>query len=285
MRWIKRKDINDEAWNRCIDTSINPKIYGLTWWLDAVCDEWEGLVVNDYDAVVPVPIKNYWLFKKVFQPPFTQQLGLFTSQLNSHEWCIEAMNAIRKRFGHGTLQWNEGQLDLIHATEIFYKRTNYVQHLEERTVGDYRKSHQRNLKKAVDCGCEMREVTLIDFLAFFKKHTPVYQSDFKKHKDKWETLLETALARGKAKVLGAYVGAELMATVFWGHYDGRMYYLFPAVSPEGKKKGANIFMVHHAPAQFEDALIIDFEGSEIEGIAHFMLGFNAQLHPYPVMKW
>ena len=285
MRWIKRKDINDEAWNRCVNASLNPKIYGLTWWLDAVCDHWEGLVVNDYDAVVPVPIKNYWLFKRVNQPPFTQQLGLFTSQLNSHEWCIEAMDALRKRFGHGALQWNEGQLDMIHATDIFFQRTNYILHLSDRKASDYRKSHLRNLKKAEKAGCRIREVSLKDYISFFKNHNPVYERDFSRHSAKWEELIKKGLSEGQARVLGVFLREELLAAVYWGHYDHRLYYLFPAVSQEGRKLGANIFMVHYAPDHFRDVEVIDFEGSEIEGIAHFMLGFNALLHPYPVMKW
>ncbi len=44
---------------------------------------WEILVDNDYEAVMPIPLAKKWGFNFVVMPLQTQQLGIFSEKDNS----------------------------------------------------------------------------------------------------------------------------------------------------------------------------------------------------------
>jgi hypothetical protein len=81
MYLLKRNQIDENLWNKCVENALNSRIYGLTWYLDSVCEEWRGLTDEHYSFVFPIPISRKWrLIPWVAQPPFCQQLGIFSSQ-------------------------------------------------------------------------------------------------------------------------------------------------------------------------------------------------------------
>ncbi|WP_315816464.1 hypothetical protein [Paraflavitalea speifideaquila] len=47
-------------WDRCIADAPNGLIYGYSFYLDKMADNWDGLVLNNYEAVMPLPWKKKW---------------------------------------------------------------------------------------------------------------------------------------------------------------------------------------------------------------------------------
>ena len=58
IKLINRKNIDDKRWNGCIHFAINALPYAYTWYLDNVCENWEGLVLDNYKAVMPLVYKK-----------------------------------------------------------------------------------------------------------------------------------------------------------------------------------------------------------------------------------
>ncbi len=58
INFIEHKKIDKQKWNACIEESSNASIYVYSWYLDAVCENWSSLVLNDYDAVFPLAPKS-----------------------------------------------------------------------------------------------------------------------------------------------------------------------------------------------------------------------------------
>ena len=52
--YIKNININREKWDDCVSNSVNSRVYGLSWYLDIVCKNWDGIVIDDYEIVFPV---------------------------------------------------------------------------------------------------------------------------------------------------------------------------------------------------------------------------------------
>ena len=46
LKFIENINLNREKWDRCVERSINKKIYVLSWYLDIVCDNWDALIFN-----------------------------------------------------------------------------------------------------------------------------------------------------------------------------------------------------------------------------------------------
>ena len=76
IKFIPRKDIDEESWDQLIAESPAETIYPYAWYLDAVSEKWSALVVEDYRFVMPVVWKKKAGMKYIYQPFYTQQLGV-----------------------------------------------------------------------------------------------------------------------------------------------------------------------------------------------------------------
>ena len=63
FKYIKNKNINRLKWDNYVSNSKNYRIYGLSWYLDVVCKNWDAIVFNEYEAVFPVIYKNFFFIK------------------------------------------------------------------------------------------------------------------------------------------------------------------------------------------------------------------------------
>jgi hypothetical protein len=68
--------IDKEKWNECIRKSANGFIYAHTAYLDALVGTWSGIVINDYESILPLPWKKKLGITYLCGTPFVQQLGL-----------------------------------------------------------------------------------------------------------------------------------------------------------------------------------------------------------------
>ena len=54
---ITREQIDQKKWDDCIYQSSLPLLYAETIYLDQMASNWDALVLNDYEAVMPLPWK------------------------------------------------------------------------------------------------------------------------------------------------------------------------------------------------------------------------------------
>ena len=58
IHYVKRQEVNATKWDRCIDQASNGLIYAYSFYLDTMTDSWDALVLNDYEALMPLPWKK-----------------------------------------------------------------------------------------------------------------------------------------------------------------------------------------------------------------------------------
>ena len=54
VSYLQNKDIDKIKWDKCIDTASNGLIYAYSFYLDTMAKHWDALVMNDYEAVMPI---------------------------------------------------------------------------------------------------------------------------------------------------------------------------------------------------------------------------------------
>ena len=81
IQYVKRKYLDEDKYNFCIENSIQSKVYAFSLYLDIVADNWDVLVLNDYKAVMPIPWNKKFLLKYSLQPFFCQQLGVYSKEI------------------------------------------------------------------------------------------------------------------------------------------------------------------------------------------------------------
>src|SRR6056297_1594864 len=110
IRFLRRRQINDEQWNEVIASSRFETIYPYTWYLDACADNWAGYVMNDYECVMPVAFRRKIGLKYTYQPVYCQQLGVYSEHRVDTEVSRMFLNEFRRNFKMGDYALNEGNI-------------------------------------------------------------------------------------------------------------------------------------------------------------------------------
>ena len=77
IRYCRRCDIDTIKWDKCIEESDNSLIYAQSFYLDRMVVKWDALVLNDYEAVMPLMWNRKYGFYYLYQPYFIHSLGVF----------------------------------------------------------------------------------------------------------------------------------------------------------------------------------------------------------------
>ena len=80
IHYKKREELDIDKYNFCVENSIQSRVYAFSWYLDIVSDNWDALVLNDYEAVMPIPWNSKFGLKYVVQPCFCQQLNVYSKR-------------------------------------------------------------------------------------------------------------------------------------------------------------------------------------------------------------
>lgn len=281
IRFVKYADIDKSRWDECIEKAINGKIYGYSWYLDIVCREWNALIEDDYSAVFPLPSGRKFFIRYIYQPFFTQQLGVFSRAHLTSAVVKEFVDCLPKRFKYLDLNLNT----LNKANELSCRlipQRNYELDLifpYPGLVQNYAQNTRRNIKRALQTGISLSfSPTPEDIVQLFRKNRGKHLLHLsEKEYAILLRLVYSSLNRGIAEVIGAYTGQnELCAGAIFVRSHGKAIFLFSAVNAEARANGAmsliiDLFIRQNAG----NKLTLDFEGSNDPDLARFYKSFGA----------
>ena len=78
IRYMQHHAIDRVKYDHCVRMDVKGLVYGFSWYLDTLTESWDALILNDYDAVWPLPVRTKWGLKYFFRPFAVQQLGIFS---------------------------------------------------------------------------------------------------------------------------------------------------------------------------------------------------------------
>ena len=279
IRYLKRGEIDIDRWDKCIDNADNGLIYAYI-----MCDNWDALVWNDYEAVMPLPWRKKWGIKYVYQVPFIQRLGIFGS-------CSAE---IIKSFYQKAAE----KFKLLHykvsewvPTANVTKKQNFIIPLNqpyEKIHSSYNKECLVNIQKARTRNCrftnevEAAEVILCYQNAYGHKNNRLQHGEY----TKLNSLLLEAKRRNVVDFLGVQNDQQdhiYAAAIF--RDQRRLYYILGAPTEEGREKRATYFFIDYLlKEEANTARLFDFEGSDIPNVATFYQKFGPQTEYYYEIK-
>ncbi len=277
---LSHSQINKKKWDTCIHNAINGIIYGYSWYLDIVCPEWNALVSNDYEAVFPLTAREKYGIHYLYQPFFTQQLGLFYSKQETG--LIDSfINTIPSGYKYIDINLNTKN-SLPKTNFILNEKVTY--HLDLISEYDvlqkgFSQNLKRNIKKAqknnIQVALNSKPEAIVDL---FKAEQGPNISELK-NKDYYKLcpLIYEAQHRGMGQVWAAYnVQNELIAGIFLIKSHQKLISFLIASNEEAKQTGAVSLIFDKIIKQYSGkALTLDFEGSIIASIARFYANFGA----------
>ena len=288
---VKHSNIDTTKWDECVRQDANKLFYGLSWYLDILVNEWDALVLNDYEAVFPIISNQKFLVNYLYRPYGVQQLGVFSKIQQTPELIQKFVESIPKKYKFVDVFLNvSNPIGLLNANHL-KPNTNFEINLNrsyQQIYESYNKRTIRNLNKAK------------------KHHHRIFENDspdqlinlFQENRGrKVDTLSETNYATMRQVM---YVMLHKHRGYIWTIYDehntiiagaffveimGRIVFLFSATNDVGKKQHAMTYLLDELfIARAGDQIIFDFEGSNLKGLAEFYRGFGAQENTYYNLK-
>jgi hypothetical protein len=280
--YIKRPEIDEAKYNACIENSENGMIYASSWYLDAVCDHWDCLVLEDYAMVMPLPRKTKLGIDYIYLPCWIQQLGIFYSKDLSAEIAMAFLEAIPEKFVLTDIFFNAHN-DFYPVNQI--ERINYTLELNqpyEALKRSYTKGRQSSISKAKSRGLVCRDSLDLDLLI------ELHQNNYDKGRARsfedlrrLKELFTQFLAREKGRLILVYENGRVLGGALFAIQAGRIIYLFSALSEAGREQQAMSFLLDSLIKEYaETANVLDFEGSMVPGIASFFSSFGAGKERY-----
>ncbi len=288
ISYLTYQQINKTKWDTCINQAENGLIYGYSFYLDAMSVHWDALVLNDYEAVMPLTWNKKYSIHYLYQPPFTACLGIFGNSLTA-ETVNEFLNAIPAKFKYWDIYFNPGNLFKLKDFDL-YERMNHVLNLNnsyENLYDAYRENIQRNIKKSEQFHLSInKNIAINDVIGLAKEQANSFTSIADEDANRFEELFQLLYRKQKATTYGVYTKeGQLIASAVFFYSHNRAYYIMAGNHPNGKTLGAshaliNAFIKDHAGQD----MLLDFEGSDIPSLAFFYSSFGAVEEKYSAVK-
>jgi hypothetical protein len=286
IRYLKHKEIDIKKWNISIARSVNEIVYANSWYLDIVSENWDALVEGDYESVMPLTHKKKYGIQYLAQPDYTQQLGVFSSKKIDAVLVEKFLRAIPKKYKIVQIKLNT--INKIES-DIFDLKPNANFHLDliepyEILQKKYSKNTKRNLNQAKKHGIYLSKgITTNELVKLFVENVGDTLIGMKKSQyDILRRLIAFFLKNNLGKIYAAYDSSNtLCGAVFFILAKKKITSLITVSSPEGKKN-KSVFLIfdHIIKLYSEKHMTLDFEGSNIPGIARFNKGFGATACEY-----
>ena len=281
IHYLQYNDIDKRKWNRSIEKAGNGLIYALSWYLDIVSPGWAALVEGDYEKVFPLPVKKKFGINYVIQPPFVQQLGLFSEHPVAEKEVSSFCQTIAAKYKYMDIQLNEKNplreiaIKKIPRRTIILNLFNVTSSPEE----NYHDNTRRNLRKYYKTDLAVIEDPLSteDMIHLFSEGQGKKYRIKKTQYEKLSRLLSWLRGEQLSEVLVIRQNDILLSgAVFIKSFD-RYIFLFSASNRQGRSLHAltgimDYFIRNHAG----EKMLLDFEGSDDDNLARFYKGFGGE---------
>jgi hypothetical protein len=295
IQYIKNKDIDSHKWNNCIRRSINSMVYAEYEYLTFMSKQWDALVYNNYEAVMPLVWNRKWGIKYLYQPAFFQQGGIFCYQPIDATLVEAFMIKAKNHFTFAEITLN--YLNPVQQLSSVFqksKRSNYLLPLQNKYLA-IRENYHPDVIQSLKRNSGEQKIqyeSSNDFKTIIAQFKTDYHylipslknSDF----EKFEKLCQFYLEQDRLIIRETkdMFNHRKLAMALLLKDQNRLYNIISVVSDEGKKKFANYFLYDSLIKEFaETEMTLDFEGSDIEGVAFFYKKFGTINQPYPYVKF
>jgi Acetyltransferase (GNAT) domain len=289
IQYLLRSQIDTLKWDNCISGSRNGLIYAYSFYLDHMALSWDALVLGDYEVVMPLPWKKKYGIYYLPYTPFIASLGVFGSHV-TEDITRRFIEAIPRKFKLVDILLNKD--NFLPDSDIQFSRNNYVLDLNssyEDIYSRYRNNVRRNIRKAQQLDCRYATAIPVEEIIKLAHWQLQPQPGTVKEEDymRFTALFNDLLARQQALTCGVYTSNnELVASCVYFFSHRRVYYILVGNHPNGKTLGASHYLIDRFIATHAGQdLLLDFEGSDVPGLAFFYSSFGSYLESYPALRF
>ena len=286
IRYLTHNQIDTQRWDECIAQSPDGLVYVWSWYLDVVHPGWDALVEDDYEFVMPLAGNKKFGVNYLFQPFFTQKIGVFGKKSVTNEKIEEFLKEIPGKFKFAEINIG-GTLKGFNAiNEVKAHKNIELELFQEYKVlaENYNSNTKRNLAKAKKEGLQIVEnVEPSAIIELFRKNRGKGIKHWgDKEYNRLLNLVEVAKDHKACLVLGAQnTGNQIVAGAFFMISHNKIIFLFSGSDESNKENHGLTFLLDNVIERYSGSdYILDFEGSDNDGLARFYKGFGGKENNY-----
>lgn len=288
IRYIEYQQIDKLKWDTCIDTAGNGLVYAYSFYLDTMAKHWDALILNDYEAVMPLTWNKKYGINYLYQPFFTAVLGVFGKNI-SESVVTDFLNSIPAKFKYWDIYLNNANRFKLPNYSL-YERMNYILPLNdnyEKLYANFRNNIKRNIKKSINLNCIVKKnIDIADVIILAQEQSKNFSPVTSQDHDSFKKVYCYFYQQKKAITYGIYsIKGQLLASAAFLFSHGRAYYILVGNHPNSKNYGASHLLINaFIKDNAEQNLLLDLEGSDVPGVAFFYGSFGAIEEKYAGLK-
>lgn len=293
FKLYQHQEIDLEKWDECILKAQNGNLFCMSWYLNIIHPNWKALILegnNKYLAVIPLLESHRWGLTFHKQPPLAQLLGpVYFKELkvaSGNEICKQ----FKKRYVLYKYPSKEKFLSVCHSLVEHY---NYVLPLDKpykKICSGYRRDRKYRIKQAKANELNIKEAdSPSKLLTLFRQEVVpkiaggVSQTSLNHINDIAQYVIDHK--NGFLLEASNQKNQTLSAALFI-IFRERIIYINSATNNEGRQKNANTLILDWVIEKFAYRnYTLDFEGSDVPGIADFFKSFGAMAETYYEFKY
>ncbi len=227
-------------------------------------------------------------FNYLYQPLFTQQLGIFSSLPVSFAVSNDFLNAIPSKFK--LIEINLNSFNPAAGNKfVASKRLNFEMDLSlsyEEIRKFYSDNQKRNINKAKKNELKINQPDISEVISLFKNDRGLKVERMKNESFELLRRLYSALKqKGISYIRGVSDGSQTICGGIFIQTEYRIIFLFSGNTVIGKSSGAMSFLIDSVIQENSNKkIILDFEGSNDLGLARYYSSFGSIEHVYLHLK-
>ena len=283
IRIISRNDISEVKWDSLVQKSDN-SIFMSRWYLDAVMPEWKALVLNEYEACLPVFISKKYGLKYCLQPLFIREFSVLGDSSKFQELLIK-------------LQSETSFFSLAMDADVPHKKISREHSIHqvltlhqdyESVYKMYSQNVKRSLRDFIKSKAKLTDEK--DSALLIKMFRDLKGKQFSHLDDgayfRLSNLIKNAKSMNASILRGARLNGELVAICCFIRQNGKLLYLKGIVNAKGRDIGAMQAVFDSVIKEnASSASSLDFGGSNEKGLGLFNKKFGAIDRKYLILKY
>lgn len=291
ISFVENKNIDKIKWDRCIDHSFNKSFFSYSYTLDILAAGWNALVLDDYEAVLPVIARKKYTISYLYQPFFINFFDVYSSDKKKHgDIASDFLKAIPAYYRYWDIYLAAGLHKNIPELEFIERKLQLldISIPHDQLKSKYSDNLKRNIKKAI------KEEIKIEFDFSVDTHV----KDFKRENSKkikafsssdYKTmtkLLDELKKRNKAFIVVAKAkSGRVCGSASFIICDNRLIYFKSSTNDYGKQNGAMHLLIDTVIEKCGGRYtLLDFYGSNVASVARFNESFNTYNYLYYRVK-
>ena len=286
-------DIDKQKWDACISNSLTPSIYCTATYLDTLADKWEALIVGNYEIIMPIIYKSKYGIKYCYQPSFLPHINIFCTipitDILLNKFIVKLQSIIPF-----------AEISFLQTIAHTYFPSNYTtsqhQNFElnlidtyQHIYNNYTTSFKKSLRVAQRYQFQYSTTdNLTDVIIMYKKLYADKIKSLSEHElNNFEKLCGILILQGQCVIKKVSDSQQqTMAFVILFVHKNKLYNILSCNTAVGRKLSANYFMYNEIINEYAGLpYVLDFEGSDIAGIATFFKKMSPIDRPTMALKY